>query len=58
MIITMNKDFFKLGIIGNPLMHSISPQMHSAALASVGLRGSYEKFEIKKNDNVPLLTFG
>ena len=42
----MNKDFFKLGIIGNPLSHSISPAMQNIALNSVGFKGSYEKFEI------------
>lgn len=46
----MNKEFFKLGIIGNPLKHSISPLIQKAALDSANLSGSYEKFEISEND--------
>lgn len=46
----MNEDFFKLGIIGNPLSHSVSPVLQKAALVSVGINGSYEKFEVKKDD--------
>ena len=49
-IIYMNKEFFKLGIIGNPLKHSISPLIQKAALDSANLSGSYEKFEISEND--------
>lgn len=46
----MNKDFYKLGIIGYPLSHSISPAIQTAALHSVKLYGSYEKFEVAENE--------
>ncbi|MDJ0961490.1 MAG: shikimate dehydrogenase [Acidimicrobiia bacterium] len=32
----------KLVVLGDPVAHSLSPALHRAALASVGLRGSYE----------------
>ena len=41
----MNKDFLKLGIIGNPLSHSISPILQEAAIKSVGKTGDSKKFE-------------
>ena len=53
----MNKSFFKLGIIGKPLSHSISPQMQELALKSVELNGSYEKFEIEIADIQKCLAF-
>ena len=46
----MNKNFYKLGIIGYPLSHSISPTIQTTALKSVGLSGLYEKFEVPKED--------
>ncbi|RJR41756.1 MAG: shikimate dehydrogenase [Desulfobacteraceae bacterium] len=33
------------GIIGNPLVHSLSPVMHNAAYREMGIDGSYEPFE-------------
>ena len=42
----MEKNDFKLGIIGYPLSHSISPAIQTAALNSCNLNGSYEKFEV------------
>ena len=50
----MNKDYFKLGIIGNPLSHSISPQLQDLALKNTNLDGSYEKFEVTI-ENLPNL---
>ncbi len=46
----MNNDFFKFGIIGNPLLHSISPTIQRSALLSANLNGRYEKFEVSKED--------
>ena len=46
----MEKEFFKLGIIGYPLSHSISPIIQTAALESVNLCGSYEKFEVSPDN--------
>ena len=48
----MEKDFFKLAIIGNPLSHSVSPIMQETALLAANLSGSYEKFETKL-ENIP-----
>ena len=36
----------KLGLIGYPLGHSLSPWIHGEFLKEAGLQGSYEKFEI------------
>jgi len=32
----------KLGIIGDPVEHSLSPRMHGAALVALGIEGDYE----------------
>ena len=53
----MNKDFFKLGIIGKPLSHSISPSIQESALLSKNLKGSYEKFEVDKEDLGELIDY-
>lgn len=37
---------FNLGLIGYPLDHSLSPQIHGAALRWWGLKGSYDLFPI------------
>ena len=41
---------FKLGLIGYPLSHSLSPQIHSAALQSCSLKGDYSLFPIHPED--------
>ena len=41
----MNKNFLKLGIIGNPLSHSISPALQETAIKSINQFGEYKKFE-------------
>ena len=40
----------QLGLIGYPLAHSLSPKIHTAALKSCGLNGSYSLFPIQPND--------
>jgi shikimate dehydrogenase len=40
----------RLGLIGYPLGHSLSPRIHEAALRSCGLEGSYSVFPIPPND--------
>lgn len=40
----------KLGIIGYPLEHSLSPVMHTAALQYLNISGSYRAFETKKDE--------
>ncbi len=37
---------FRLGLIGYPLGHSLSPQLHAAALEACGLTGDYSLFHI------------
>lgn len=40
----------KLGIIGNPLTHSLSPLMHEAALKALNIEGEYKKHEISEGE--------
>ena len=41
---------YKLGIIGYPMGHSLSPVIQTAAFKSVGLEGSYEILETRPED--------
>lgn len=41
---------YQLGLIGCPLSHSFSPQLHAAALKACGLHGFYLPFTIYPND--------
>jgi shikimate dehydrogenase len=41
---------FKLGLIGYPLSHSLSPQIHTAALQSCQLDGEYSLFPVQPDD--------
>jgi shikimate dehydrogenase len=38
--------FFRLGLIGYPLGHSLSPRLHQAALEEAGLQGEYQLYPI------------
>jgi len=40
----------RLGLIGYPLGHSLSPKIHNAALKSCGLEGDYSLFPISPED--------
>lgn len=42
--------FYKLGLIGYPISHSVSPQIHSAALKEAGLDGEYKLYPIAPDD--------
>jgi shikimate dehydrogenase len=42
----MEPTCYRLGLIGYPLGHSLSPQLHQAALAAAGLQGTYRLFAI------------
>jgi shikimate dehydrogenase len=44
----------RLGLIGYPLGHSLSPKIHSAALQSCGLAGDYSLFPIQPEDKQAL----
>ena len=39
--------FWKLGLVGNPIAHSLSPRIHRAALENAGLRGVYALHEVQ-----------
>lgn len=41
---------FKLGLIGYPLGHSLSPKIHAAALKACNLQGDYSLFPIHPDD--------
>jgi shikimate dehydrogenase len=41
---------YKLGLIGYPLSHSLSPKMHSAALRALSLAGTYEAIPIPADE--------
>jgi shikimate dehydrogenase len=47
--------YYKLGLIGYPIGHSVSPQIHSTALAAVGLDGEYELYPIAPDDKQGLI---
>jgi len=36
---------WRLGLLGHPVSHSLSPRLHAAALESTGLAGSYEAID-------------
>jgi shikimate dehydrogenase len=40
----------RLGLVGSPIEHSLSPALHNSALQFCGLQGSYSLFPIKKDD--------
>jgi shikimate dehydrogenase len=45
---------FRLGLIGYPLSHSLSPKLHTAALRACGLAGDYSLFPIQPDDSQSL----
>jgi shikimate dehydrogenase len=44
----------RLGLVGDPVEHSLSPVMHRAALAACGLEGDYTLFPIAAGDRAGL----
>ncbi len=40
----------RLGVIGWPIGHSLSPRMHSAALRALGIDGTYEAIAVQPED--------
>jgi len=44
----------RLGLIGFPLSHSLSPQLHAAALKSLGLDGEYLLYPVSPDDKAGL----
>ena len=48
-------DIYSLGLLGYPLGHSLSPQIHAAALRACGRRGEYLLFPVKAEKDIPEL---
>ncbi len=46
----MTSEFWRLGVIGYPIGHSLSPFLHSAWLNAAGLSGTYDAYDIKPED--------
>ncbi len=42
--------YYRLGLIGHPVAHSLSPVLHKAALDHFGLSGNYELIDIRPED--------
>ncbi|MEP6811032.1 MAG: shikimate dehydrogenase, partial [Chthoniobacterales bacterium] len=40
----------RLGILGDPVAHSLSPQIQNAALEECGLALRYARFQVAPND--------
>lgn len=49
------KDAFLLGLLGHPIGHSVSPQIHEAALQTARLPGAYLPFDVPGNSLGPFL---
>src|ERR1051325_2703611 len=45
-----NLPTFKLGLIGYPVSHSLSPKIQNAALKHCGLEGDYSLFPVRPDD--------
>ena len=45
--------YLNLGLIGNPLSHSLSPSIHSRFLVSAGINGGYVCFEAPSKNDLP-----
>lgn len=46
--------FYRLGLLGWPLGHSLSPRLHEAALAACGLAGEYLLYPVPPSSDVVL----
>jgi shikimate dehydrogenase len=46
----------RLGLIGCPVEHSLSPALHRAALQACGLQGSYSLFTVPRDDILGIIT--
>jgi shikimate dehydrogenase len=46
--------FWRLGVVGHPVAHSLSPQMHLAGLALAGLSGDSRRFDVDESSATSL----
>lgn len=47
---TLSTPYFRLGLIGYPVSHSLSPRIQQAALTACGLEGDYSLFPVHPDD--------
>lgn len=47
-----NQRYVKLGLIGHPVSHSISPLLHGAALSYANIRGEYNLIDVATEDEL------
>jgi len=43
--------FWRLGVIGSPIEHSLSPRLHEAGLSLAGLQGRSERYRMVESDS-------
>lgn len=46
--------YYRFGLIGYPLAHSRSPEMHRAAMAYSGLEGNYQLYPVEDDDQAEM----
>ncbi len=46
MSVPSSPSFYRLGLLGYPVAHSLSPRLHQAALAALGLAGEYRLYPV------------
>jgi shikimate dehydrogenase len=49
-IMSLSTRYFRLGLIGYPISHSLSPKIQNAALQACGLEGEYSLYPIHSDD--------
>ena len=47
---------YKLGVIGNPIEHSLSPTIHSIFAKQVNIQIDYKAYKVNENDLEPFIT--
>lgn len=47
---------YKLGVIGNPIEHSLSPKIHSIFAKQVNIQIDYQAYKVNENDLEPFIT--
>ena len=50
----MSAAYYRLGLTGYPLEHSLSPRLHTAALQACGLEGEYRLYPVPPGDEAGL----